>query len=553
MSEEELLRVLIVDDEYMVRGLLKRCIDWREIGMEVAGEASCAEEALELTDRLNPDIIFTDICMPFIDGIELSRLVFEKYPDIKIVILTGYEEFEYAKRSLKLGIADFLLKPINDDEIRKSALDMKRKIEAERSHSSEYNRLKILLEESRPYLKEKFLNEFISVEMPQAEITEKEAYFNLNFGSDTFQSAFLEAERQYGADPSPEEKLMLRIRCMEEVRLYFRDDPYVTTFFDNNQKIAIISTAEDIDFIECCETLRIMLANKLRCAVSVGIGSPCRGRENIRQTCREAIYALNYSAVLGKNQVISYSAIDFSEKKPLNLHGKLSEEFEFCIRAGLCEKALKLFSDSCESIGPVISQGFAAGDGPDAGSEMTDAAETLRVISSNIISVILSVINETGLKISDVFEDGSDPFKLVFRIGTLPEMKEYISSVIRKTTSLMERLKTKKVNKTIDGIKEYIKAGISSPDLSPASIAGKFYLNPSYLSRIFRQETGQTLTEYISKARMDLAVRLLNETDLKAYEIADRIGIQDPHYFSICFKKYTGMSFNDYRKSAGNT
>jgi two-component system response regulator YesN len=176
------LRVLIVDDEYMVRGLLKRCIDWNEIGMEIIGEASGAQEALELTDKLSPDIIFTDICMPYIDGIELSRLVFEKYPNIKIVILTGYEEFEYAKKSLKLGIADFLLKPINDDEIRKSALDMKEKIEAERSHSNEYNRLKTLLEENRPYLKEKFLNEFIRGDMSEAEIFEKQAYFDLNFG-----------------------------------------------------------------------------------------------------------------------------------------------------------------------------------------------------------------------------------------------------------------------------------------------------------------------------------------------------------------------------------
>ncbi len=533
-----LLRVLIVDDEYMVRGLLKRCLDWKEIGMEIIGEASGAQEALELTDRLNPDIIFTDICMPYIDGIELSRLIFEKYPNIKIVILTGYEEFEYAKKSLKLGIADFLLKPINDDEIRKSALDIKKKIEAERSHSNEYNRLKTLLEESRPYLKEKFLNEFIRGDMPEAEVSEKLAYFELNFGSDTFQAAFLEADRPHGdIAPGAEEKLILRLQCMEEVRLFFRNDPYITVFFDNNQRITVLNTAADIDFIECCESLRIMLANKIKCAATIGIGNPSKGPGNIRQTCREAFYALNYGAVLGKNQVISYSVIDLSQKKPLHLNGRMPEEFEFCIKAGFTGKALELFCASCD----VIS------------TDMSDAAEALRIVSSNTISVILSVINETGLRISDVFENDGEPFKQVFRIDTLPEMKEYISFVICKTTGLIEKLKTKKVNKTIADIKEYINANISADGLYPASIAGKFYLNPSYLSRMFKQETGQTLTEYITKARMDLAVTLLGQTDLKAYEIAERIGIQDPHYFSICFKKYTGMSVNDYRKSTGNS
>ncbi len=535
---EGMLRVLIVDDEYMVRGLFKRCIDWNDLGMEIVGEASGAQEALELTDRLNPDIIYTDICMPYIDGIELSRLVFEKYPNIKIVILTGYEEFEYAKKSLKLGIADFLLKPINDDEIRKSALGLKEKIEIERSHSSEYNRLKTLLEENRPYLMEKFLNEFIRGNIPEAEATEKQAYFGLNFGSDTFQAAFLEADRTHGdIAPDAEGKLILRLQCMEEVRLYFRNDPYITVFFDNDQKIAVLNTAAGVDFIECCETLRIMLANKLKCTVTIGIGNPCKGSGHIRQTCSEAIYALNYSAVLGKNQVISYDVIDLSPRKAPHFQGRMPEEFEFCMKAGLTEKALELFCASCDVLSP----------------DMSDAAEALRIVSSNTISVILSVINETGLRIGDVFEDGGEPFKHVFRIDTLPEMTEYISSVIRRTTGLIDKLKAKKVNKTITDIKEYIRGNIAANDLFPASIAGRFYLNPSYLSRIFKQETGQTLTEYITKARMDLAVRLLDQTDLKAYEIAERIGIQDPHYFSICFKKYTGMSVNDYRKSIGNS
>lgn len=534
---EDNLKVLVVDDEYMVRGLLKRCIDWKELGMEIVGEASCAQEALELVDRLNPDVIYTDICMPYMDGIELSRLVFEKYPDIKIIILTGYEEFEYAKKSVKLGIADFLLKPINDDEIRKSALKIKEKIKSERTHSDEYKRLKMLLEENRPYLKEKFLNEFIQGEMSANEISEKQAYFNLNFDSDLFQVAFLEAEQPgAGINQGAEQKLLLRMQCMEAVRQYFRNDPLIMVFFDNTQRIVILNTDADIDFTECCETLRIMLANKIKCLVSIGIGNRCKGWENIRQTCSEAFYALSYSAVLGKNQVIGYSAVDLSQKKRLGMQSKLFDEFEFCLKAGLAEKAVELFNASCEGISP------------DSGN----AVENIWVLASNVISEILSVINETGLKIGDVFEEDDEPFKRVFRICSLPEMKEYMASVIFRTAALLEKLKLKKVNKTISEIKDYISGNISAPDLSLSSIAARFYLNPSYLSRIFKQGTGQTFIEYLTKARMELAVRLLSQTDLKAYEIAERIGIQDPHYFSISFKKYTGRSFNDYRKSSGN-
>jgi two-component system response regulator YesN len=534
---EAVLRVLVVDDEHMVRGLLKRCIDWKEIGMEIVGEASCSQEALELVERLNPDIIYTDICMPYMDGIEFSRLVFEMHPEIKIIILTGYEEFEYAKRSIKLGIADFLLKPVNDEEIRKSALLIKEKIQSERFHSDEYNTLKRMLEENRPYLKEKFLNEFIQGEMPAWEISEKQAYFNLDFESGLFQVAFLEMEQPgAGIGQGTEQKLLLRMQCMDAAKQYFRDDARIMLFFDNTQRIVVLSTDADIDFTECCEILRIMLVNKFKCILSIGIGNRFSGRENIRQACGEAFYALSYSAVLGKNQVISYNAVGLSQKKKISMKGTMFNEFEFYLKAGLSQKAAELFGCACDDVSP------------DGGN----AVEDLWVLASNVLSEILSVMNETGLKLGDVFEDGHEPFQNIFRIHSLPEMKEYMASVICRTGSLLEKLKSRKVNKIISEVKEHISANLSDPELSLSSTASRVYLNPSYLSRIFKQETGQTFIEYLTKARMELAIGLLAQTDLKAYEIAERIGMQDPHYFSFSFKKYTGISINEYRRSSGN-
>ena len=123
------LKVLIVDDEYLIRNLLKLRINWDEYGMTVVGEASNAREALDMIDEYMPDIIFTDICMPYMDGIEFSKIALERYPDIKILILTGHDEFEYARRSIKIGVSDFILKPINVNEIEKSLLKLKKKIE----------------------------------------------------------------------------------------------------------------------------------------------------------------------------------------------------------------------------------------------------------------------------------------------------------------------------------------------------------------------------------------------------------------------------------------
>lgn len=224
MSASNLLKVLIVDDEHLVRNLLKKCIDWNEIGYEIVGEASNAHEALDLVDALRPDLIFTDIYMPFMDGLEFGKLVFEKYSNIKIVVLTGYEEFEYAKKSIKIGIADFLLKPINDDEIRRVALTMKEKIEAERNHRAEYDRMKKQLEENLPYLREKLLNKLIQNGMEDVDIHQELEYFHISLNPTFVQVAVIEATlSDVSSNSGEEERIVLNMQCQELVSKYFRD------------------------------------------------------------------------------------------------------------------------------------------------------------------------------------------------------------------------------------------------------------------------------------------------------------------------------------------
>ena len=240
--DEGLLKVFIVDDEHLVRNLLKNCIDWEKIGYKVIGEASNAHEALDLADRLRPDVIFTDIYMPFMDGLEFSKIVFERYPLTKIIVLTGYEEFEYAKKSIKIGIADFLLKPINDDEIRKVALDMKTRIRAERSHRDEYNRMKKQLEEYRPYLKEKLLNSIIQNVFSSEEMKQQLDYFHIRINSDHIQAAAIEVSFPDNSDKTgEEERLLLNIQCLELVSKYFRDDECVNVFFAINNMTQVFS------------------------------------------------------------------------------------------------------------------------------------------------------------------------------------------------------------------------------------------------------------------------------------------------------------------------
>lgn len=530
-----LLKVLIVDDEHLVRNLLRHCLDWEEIGYQIVGEASNAHEALDLVEQLRPDVIFTDIYMPFMDGLEFGRIVFERHPYIKIIVLTGYEEFEYAKKSVKIGISDFLLKPINDDEIRKVLVNLKEKIEADRHQTAEYDRMKKQLEDNLPYLKERLLNKLIHNSYTYKDIKQQLEYFKIILNPSYVQIATIEPSWSETSDiPGEEEYLMLNMQCIELVTKYFRDDDFVTVFFDSNQNIIILNCEPDIDFSDCLEAIRTLLINKLKCQVSIGVGNTYDTVTRIKTSYKEACDALNYKIIAGKNQVINYNDISFSYSKAYNtMQNDNLDGLAFNIKAGLKKKA----SDYIET---VFSEENLSGNGININS--------IRVLASSIISVVLNVITELEIEIPVIFSD-NQPFEQVFKIDTLPEMKKYLLKLTGATINTILSIQNKKVNQVIEDIKEYLHNNLSHPELSLSNTAKRFYMNASYLSRIFKQETGFTFVEYLTKIRMDKAIKLIKETNLKAYQVADEVGISNPHYFSICFKKWTGVSINDFKKA----
>lgn len=531
----ECLKVLIVDDEHLIRNLMKMRIKWEELGMEIVGEASSAREALDLIDEIIPDIIFTDICMPFMDGIEFSKIVTERFPHIKIVVITGYDEFEYAKRSVKLGVSDFLLKPINDEEIRAVALDLKEKIESERTHQKEYEQLKLQLEESLPYLKEKFLNELLQSELNADEIAEKLSYFKIamNPGSDFFQTAVAEVSySQKGTGGGEEERILLAIQCADLIRQTFRNDSFVNVFFDNGRKIVILCNNEEIDLSECCEVIKTLIINKRKCFVCIGIGNKVQGMKNIKVSYGEACDALNYKVVIGKNQVVNYNDITFMKESQWRANFSKSEKLNFYIKAGLRDKAAELIDE-------LFSELFYS---------RRHTIDRMRLEAFDILSACQHVILELNIATSDIWKYSTQPYETVSKLDNLPELKEYLKSLISNIIEKVHSTNEKKANTLIEQIKEYIQKNMHNPDLSLSRVAKEFYISSSYLSRLFKQETTQTFVEYVTKIRIEKAVKLLKETDLKVYQVGEKIGIDDPHYFSIIFKKYTGLSINDFRK-----
>lgn len=530
--DANLLRVLIVDDEENTRNLIKICIDWSEIGIEIVGEASSGTEALDYLENNNIDIIITDIQMPFMDGLEFSSIVVERYPHVKIIVLTAYEEFEYAKKGIKIGISDFLLKPIKRQDLRKAVVDLENEIQAERISINEYSKLKAQLSENFNYIKEKFLNDLLQKSHLSDNIKDKLIYFSIESLLNHIQIALISIYPcDIDMDVREEKRVLLDLACVEIVKRYFKNNMDVNIFIDNSRRIVILNSNPAIDVIHCCEQIKDLVINGLKCQICIGIGNIYNDFKSIKKSYKEAYEALKYKVVYGKNHVVCFSDINISNK---NLDVKIDEinEIGFYVKAGIEEKSVDIIEKIFNDLTIIGNYNL----------------EQIRVISVNIATIILNSITELGLNYDDILESSNLPYNYVLRIDNIPEMKEYLNKFVLCVIKAIKGARAKKTNKNLTDIIQYLQENISNSELSLSSVANEFYFNSSYLSRIFKLEIGHTFVEYLTMIRIEKAMVLFKETGLKAYEIGESIGIPDPNYFGKCFKKYTSMSVNDYKK-----
>lgn len=523
----EQLKVLIVDDEYLIRNLLRMQINWEDQDMTIVGEAANAHEALDMVDELMPDIIFTDICMPFIDGIEFSGMVFEKHPDIKIVVVTAHDEFEFARKSIKLGIADFILKPIHAQELLNVTDRLKKKIYEERSRDKELEKLRKDMERHFPFLKERFLNQWITESISIEEISEKAEYFKISAYSETglYQIAVIEVSMP-AEGQTEEQSILLEMACRGKAEAFFQNDPQVVIFSDTKNQIVILYKGESVDFVNHCELLKMNLITSYKCFVCIGIGQQHESMQEVHLGYQEACRALDYKVCVGKNQVVCYEDVITVRGQQYHSDSDLLRQLQLNISIGSFERAIQILNK--------IFDDFLFHD-----------ASQFRLAAMDVISECQQAAIEQQLEYEHIIN--TESLVAVLTADNLPELKKVLGNyVLRLSKAIYSKTQTKEGN-LISQVKEYLENNMSDSTLSLAGTAAAFYISPGHLGRLMKKETRQTFVEYLTNIRMNRAEFLLKNSDLKGYQVGEKVGITDPHYFSILFKKNIGRSVNEYR------
>ncbi|MCL9661967.1 response regulator [Paenibacillus hunanensis] len=526
----KMIKMIVVDDEYNARKLLSILIAWNDLGYEIVGEAANGMEALELMELHRPDIIFLDINMPFIDGLELTKQIKNLYPLTKIIIVTGYSEFEYAQRAIQLGIYDFLLKPLDMEMMYDFAVKLAATLKQERDDLKLHENMRKQLHENRLQLREQFLNELLITVNDLDDLQQRYAYFFEHDFSNYAIVCALEALPQPYKDE--EDRLMLGWSCRRMVERIVGASSLISVFQDSSGRIIMLGWNKEHNIFEFAEQCIRSIEDHFKVQVTVGVGIECDTLNQIRISYQKALEALKYGKFIEGSRVISFGEdLSLFQQQP-QLSVSEEEDFVFYVKAGLKQNALQAL-DSLFTI--------------DMTAERI-SVENYRVKALHLISIVSNELGKLGFKNLSYEKEGQNIYFLIFASMTYSEIKSILIDWCQYMCQLVNCSRQHKKNKMVHDVTMYLREHIEDSSISLNYIAQLFNVNKSYFSRIFKQETGQNFTDYLVKLRMELAVELLRDTDWKAYQIAEKVGIKDPYYFSHCFKKVMGFTVQEYKR-----
>ncbi|MEZ3506391.1 MAG: response regulator [Lachnospiraceae bacterium] len=528
-----LYRILLVDDEEEVRKGIIRKMEWERLGFEMAGDAENGEEALEKVEQLQPDVVLTDIRMPYMDGLTLAKRIRQKYPSIRILIFSGYDDFEYAQQAIKLNVTEYILKPVNMEELSEILARVKENLDEEIEQRRNINLLRESYLGSLPILRELFLNDLVRGVADLSVAAPKLREYGIDIlDARKWVASVIHVERsEPQASSLPWELIPISVRGLVEdyLRSYCR-----YAVFNSMDEITVIAAIDEDNtqtglsnlFNDICKESRRVLDT----VITVGVGHSCNTLQGISRSYQSAADALGYRAIVGKGKTIYINDVEPVSRGKLQFGDRDEEELTAAIKFGSKEKI--------ESVIRALS------------ACMEDAkvhARQYQVYMISIVNCLIKLMQQYDLDIDEMFDSKAQYAEFMEGICRREEFADRIVMISIRMNEAMNRERDNTTRKVIQEAKEYIREHYADPELSVEAMCRHLHMSPAYFSTVFKKETGQAYVNYLTEVRLKKAVELLNETDDKTYMIAEKVGYQEQNYFSYVFKKRYGVSPTKYR------
>jgi two-component system, response regulator YesN len=512
-------KVLVADDEKIILEGISSVVDWKALNTELVATARNGMEAYEKIIDLEPDIVISDIRMPGMDGLSLVSKVNKKFPSIKFILLSGFNDFEYARTAMQYGVKKYLLKPCNEEKITAALHDVITELKEQNVKDTFVSDLRAKYEKAQPYIKSHLLMEFLtSKNYSNKDLSYYQRLFDIEIenekvrlilfkveGDFTYQDLY--AIKNIGADIF--DSILLNSNIGEYALFLIKDNNDWEKLHDQITQI------------------RQLISQYFKRDTTVAI-SEGDSIGNARNLYREAMECLEHRFYLGEGSIITKKDLF-----PINTHfpsERIMDEQQII---------LKIKSGHIQDVGKEIDIIF---------EKMADLRIGIDLTKSYCIQLYLSVIQTVDVEHMQDYLMGTSA---LLGMETVQQMKEYIEAAAKKMTNEYYNHFKSKQSSVIDRVIEIVEENLSNPDLSLKMVANNIlYMNPDYLGKLFKQETGQRFSAYLTKQRIEKAVEYILEMDnVKVGTLAEMIGFKDnPQYFSQVFRKYTGYTPSEYRK-----
>lgn len=521
-----MLNMMIVDDESIIRNGIKSSINWEQYGVNICGEAANGLEALEKLIELKPDIVIMDIRMPKLNGLEVCQQVIREHSELEIIILSGYNEFDYAKKAIELGVSDYLLKPFGAEELVKKVVKLKEKIVQKKSINEERE----LIHENSREIISILVNKMISGEELDFNYREKLKLLGLEFSGTLYYPFIIDLDYSLAEGFKEKEHLEERKNNLIEIfNKYFAKQGFLIPILNQKHLFGILNLSKRESFEEKVKLIKTKIESEFRNLITLFPGEFFTKFKELKSSYDFLSSSLDAKFYTGGNRIIYYPAkITDQFNRGLEMTEELEEIGDYL---NLMEKD-KLI-ERIEALFKFIEE-----EKPEI-----PFVKSL-IIEINII--FIDVVNKASKKTKN-FYSIEKTVNIIEQIDTLDLLKEWQYQKLESYFNRLTEIRSNRYNRIVNEAIYFVNNNYQK-DISLEMISNIVHVTPAYFSKLFKEETGVNFVDWLNRFRVNKSKEILEKTDKNFSTIAEEVGYNDYRYFSYNFKKYLKMSPSMYRK-----
>lgn len=535
-GEENMLKVFLAEDEFIIREGIKNNIDWQAHGYEFCGEASDGELAFPLIQKTRPDILITDIKMPFVDGLALSRLVKKELPETEIIILSGYEEFDYAKEAIQIGVARYLLKPINGETLLQEIDSVAEIILGKQKEKEIREKYQKEMEENSLRDQMDLFQHLVTGDCSMEELLSVAGKLDLKIMAPWYSIVLLKIQsmkhdyEEYSGSIVVVDERIAKLAEPEHVLIFDRALEGRAFLFKADSEDELLAYQK-----EYLGDVKEVLSSYVNLRYFGGIGTPVNRLREIPASFEDASHAFAHRYLVAESCILDSSLLmqeGAAEQEDFRISAVNPEQID---RAKMQEF---LRTGDLDEVIYFVDEFFGKLDGGAMKSRIFRQYITMDAYFS-----IVDFLKGLGLQKDEIEAPDQDSSILQDEKNSM----DYIVRIMEKALVLREKKASSRYEDVVSEVIHYIEDNYAQEELSLNLLASHVNFSPNHLSMIFSQQTGQTLIRYLTDYRMNRAKELLRCSSKKSSVISMEVGYKDPHYFSYLFKKTQGMTPTQYR------